>query len=166
MKRKSNAPTDEEIMEHANVPVWLAASAIGWSSCTLASALQQGRVPFGFAVQNDDTGTWAYNINPAGLIRYRHGEFQGMGMRELTEIWSDIANSIVDAKLESARVMAAAVTGAGDVGIMAGTVAVKPSSGSPTASETSVVPQPCTALASSAMRRRSNSCAASSGPSL
>lgn len=112
MKRKSNTPTDEEIMEHANVPVWLAASAIGWSSCTLASALQQGRVPFGFAVQNDDTGTWAYNINPAGLIRYRHGEFQAMGMRELKEIWSDIANSIVDAKLESARVMAAAVTGA------------------------------------------------------
>ena len=63
-------------------------------------------------MQNDDTGTWAYNINPAGLIRYRHGEFQAMGMRELKEIWSDIANSIVDAKLESARVMAAAVTGA------------------------------------------------------
>lgn len=35
-----------------------------------------------------------------------------MGMRELKEIWSDIANSIVDAKLESARAMAAAVTGA------------------------------------------------------
>ena len=36
----------------------------------------------------------------------------------------------------------AAVIGAGLDGIMAGTVAARPSSGSPTASDTSVVPQP------------------------
>ena len=112
MKRKPTEPTDAEILAHVNVPVMLAAAAIGWSPQSLYYALQENRVPFGFAVQNAETGTWAYNINPAGLLRYRHGECQVIGMRELKEIWCDIANEIVDAKLEAARALTAAVASA------------------------------------------------------
>ena len=56
----------------------------------------------------------------------------------------------------------AAVTGAGLDGIMAGTVAEKPKSGSPTASDTSVVPQPWTVLESSATLLRKSKSALSS----
>ena len=60
----------------------------------------------------------------------------------------------------------AAVTGAGLDGIMAGKVAVRPSKGSPMASDTSDVPQPCTALESSATLRRSSKCVSCSDLSL
>lgn len=91
MPRKRESPvavTDEELLKHANVPVYLAAQSIGWSSCTLHYALQEGRAPFGFAsCHENEEGkiVWAYNISPKLLIAYREGKLASIGLKELVK---------------------------------------------------------------------------------
>ena len=96
MPRKRETPefiTDEELLRHANVPVYLAAQATGWGTSTLYYALQDGRAPFGFASSHETGGdgklAWSYNISPKMLIAYRNGSLPYMGLKELTKLLSD-----------------------------------------------------------------------------
>lgn len=107
MPRKMTAqtPTDEEIMAYNNVPVEVAAKYIGWSSCTLTWALQQERAPFGMAAQtgtNEKTGrpTWAYNISPGLLVKYKHGELQAWRLNEVLKLAADGIEQVLDARME------------------------------------------------------------------
>ena len=67
MPRKRAAPvevTDEEILQYANVPVYIAAQYIGWSTSTLYYALQDGRAPFGIPSCHENANgetCWTYN---------------------------------------------------------------------------------------------------------
>lgn len=94
-RRRQEPPqvSDEEILRHANVPVYLAAQAIGWGTTTLYYALQEGRAPFGFASCHETGGdgklAWSYNISPKMLIAYRNGSLPYMGLKELTKLLSD-----------------------------------------------------------------------------
>lgn len=91
MPRRRESPvvvTDEELLKHANVPVYLAAQSIGWSTCTLYYALQDGRAPFGFAsCHENEEGkiVWTYNISPKLLIAYREGTLKSVGLKELVK---------------------------------------------------------------------------------
>lgn len=88
MPRRTNAapPSDDEIMAYLNVPYAVAAKYIGWSDVSLRYALQEQRAPFGMAAQNPETGTWSYNIMPAALIKYRHGELEYYRLNDLIKI--------------------------------------------------------------------------------
>lgn len=101
--------TDEEILQFQNVPVGIAAAAIGWSTPTMYIALQENRAPFGFAVKNEKTNSWTYNVSPAGLIKYRKGELQTLSLPGLKEMWADVANQVVSAKLQGVEALVAAV---------------------------------------------------------
>lgn len=92
MPKKRDKPvaiTEAEILEHANVPVYLAAKYIGWSTATLYYALRDGRAPFGFASchENEQAETvWTYNICPRLLIGYKNGTLPCMGLHELVRL--------------------------------------------------------------------------------
>lgn len=85
-KTERPAPTDEEILGMDNVPADTAARYIGWSSPTIYRALREERAPFGFAVHNEDTDTWTYNISPGLLVRYKRGDLPTYRLRELEEV--------------------------------------------------------------------------------
>ena len=70
------AVTDQDILSCDNVPVELAARYLGSSTATLYEALQDERVPFGWAVQRNSH--WSYNISPGALVRYKR---EGLPMR-------------------------------------------------------------------------------------
>ena len=92
MPRKRAAPvevTDEEILQYANVPVYIAAQYIGWSTSTLYYALQDGRAPFGFASCHENANgetCWTYNISARLLIAYRAGTLPYMGLSALVKL--------------------------------------------------------------------------------
>ncbi|NBI83966.1 hypothetical protein D3Z48_18230 [Clostridiaceae bacterium] len=93
-RRRQEPPqvSDEEILRHANVPVYLAAQAIGWGTTTLYYALQDGRAPFGFAScheTREDKMAWAYNISAEALVAYKHGKLPYMGLKDLTKLLFD-----------------------------------------------------------------------------
>lgn len=98
-KSTTKPPTDEEILSYDNVPAYIAAKYIGWSTPTLYSALQQERAPFGFAVQNPEAGTWTYNISPGLLKNYKHGELPTYRLREVINLAADGIEQILDLKL-------------------------------------------------------------------
>ena len=92
MPRKRAEPvtiTEEQILQYANVPVYVAAQYIGWSTTTMYYALRDGRAPFGFASchenEQDETG-WAYNICPRLLVGYKNGTLPCMGLHELVKL--------------------------------------------------------------------------------
>ena len=102
MRKNTSPPTSkEEISNYDNVPVALAAKYIGWSSPTLYRALQEGRAPFGFAVAN--SGSWAYNISPGLLIRYKGGDLQTYRLKEVEEIAVDAIRRLLEERLSAAR---------------------------------------------------------------
>lgn len=102
MKRTAVTPPSEEtVMSYANVPVNVAAPFVGWSTTTLYAALQQGRAPFGFAVENEEKGSWAYNISPGGLIRYKRDGCPMIRLDELREFMADSAKEVLDAKVST-----------------------------------------------------------------
>ncbi|MCQ5029636.1 hypothetical protein NE547_08810 [Flavonifractor sp. DFI.6.63] len=102
MKRTAAPPPSEEtVMSYANVPVEVAAPFVGWSTTTLYAALQQGRAPFGFAVENEAKGSWAYNISPGGLIRYKRDGCPMIRLGELREFMADSAKEVLDAKVST-----------------------------------------------------------------
>lgn len=90
-------PTDEDILSQDNVPVEMAARYLGSGSNTLYEALQEERVPFGWAVRR--SGHWAYNISPGALVRYKR---EGLPMYKLADIQAILADEVVrlvDSKL-------------------------------------------------------------------
>ncbi|MEL4859793.1 hypothetical protein AAEU42_00925 [Pseudoflavonifractor phocaeensis] len=95
-------PGDEEIRAFENVPVDLAARYIGWSTPTIYRALQEGRAPFGFAVKCAG-GSWAYNISPGLLMKYKQGDLPTYRLREVEEIAVDGITRILDEKLGALR---------------------------------------------------------------
>ncbi len=100
MKKRETPPIGEkEILSHSNVPVYLAAQFIGWSTPTLYRALQEQRAPFGFGVQNQETGSWAYNISPGLLVKYKRGDLPTYKLREVEELAVDGIERIVNERL-------------------------------------------------------------------
>ena len=69
-KTKSDqTPKDEEILSYTNVPVSVAAAYLGISSQTVRDGLSQRIAPYGYAIQNQQTGTWTFHISPGALDR-------------------------------------------------------------------------------------------------
>lgn len=60
-------------MKMKNVTPLVAGQYLGMNQQTIRYALQQNRVPFGFATQNPETGRWSYHISPGKLIAYQDG---------------------------------------------------------------------------------------------
>ncbi len=104
MAKKSTKPTPtrEEILSYDNVPYAVAAKYIGWSDATLRNALQQGRTPFGCAAKNLETGTWAYNVSPGLLVKYKEGELQAWNVQDVLNLAADGIRQVLDAQLEAA----------------------------------------------------------------
>lgn len=90
-------PTDEEILAQDNVPVEMAARYLGSGSNTLYEALQEERVPFGWAVRR--SGHWAYNISPGALVRYKREGLPMYKLRDIQSILGEEVIRLVDAKL-------------------------------------------------------------------
>lgn len=93
------SPTDEEILQYQDVPIPVASKYIAMSTTTLSRALQTGRAPFGFAVQNPKTQSWSYNISPGGLVKYKHEGGQIMGLNCMMDILVNMTEQILTAKL-------------------------------------------------------------------
>lgn len=78
-------PTDAEILAHGtNVPASVAARYLGIAVNTLYYALQDERAPFGFAIRSP-LGTWAYQISPEALVKYKHGDLPIWRLKELQD---------------------------------------------------------------------------------
>ena len=101
--RPVQVPTDEEILNYANVPVTVAATYIGASTATLYEALQDERAPFGFAVRRE--GQWAYNISPGALVRYKREGLPMYRLREIQDIAAEGIQRLLDQKQEALRQM-------------------------------------------------------------
>lgn len=106
MPRISNAatPTEQDILGYNNVPLEVAAKYIGWSSATIRKALIQERAPFGVAVQtgaNGKTGrpSYAYNISPGALVRYKNGELPTWRLNEVIKLAADGIEEILDRRM-------------------------------------------------------------------
>lgn len=95
----ADVPSEGDILRYNNVPVELAAKFIGWSDVTIRYALQEERAPFGIAAQNPKTGTWAYNISPGLLIKYKNGELQAYKLKDLSQILADHAERIIETRV-------------------------------------------------------------------
>lgn len=93
------APTPEEILTYDNVLPEVAARFIGWSSTTICRALQQERAPFGMATINPETNTWAYNISPGLLIKYKNGELPTYRLKEVINLASEGVEQVINQKL-------------------------------------------------------------------
>ena len=100
-------PTDEEILSYTNVPYALAAKYIGWSDLTIRYALQEERAPFGIAARNPKTDTWAYNISPKALVKYKHGEIEHYRLNELVKRITDAVTEDISIRLTTMRDMEA-----------------------------------------------------------
>ncbi len=109
MPRRSTAPlpTDEVILRYANVPLNLAAKYIGWSNTTIRYALQEERAPFGIAARNPNTDTWAYNISPEALVKYKHGELEHYRLNDLVKCITNAVTEDIKIRLSSMREMEA-----------------------------------------------------------
>jgi hypothetical protein len=64
--------TDLDILIMDNVLPTAAAAYIGKTPVFIRLGLQQGRLPFGVAVQNR-SGKWSYHISPGLLVAYKRG---------------------------------------------------------------------------------------------
>lgn len=105
MAKKSTKPipTEQQILEYDNVPYTLAARFIGWSDVSVRYALQEHRAPFGIAAQNPETKTWAYNISPGALVRYKRGELEYFTLNTLIGSAASAIQSELDRRLTLAR---------------------------------------------------------------
>lgn len=86
-------------MAYDNVPPEIAARFIGWSSSTICRALHEERAPFGFAIKNHQTGTWAYNISPGLLIKYKNGELPTYRLKEVIDLAAEGVEQVINKKL-------------------------------------------------------------------
>ena len=90
-------PTDQEILACDNVPVEMAARYLGSSTATLYEALQDERVPFGWAVQRNSN--WAYNISPGALVRYKREGLPMYKLKDVSEIICEDVNRLIDQRM-------------------------------------------------------------------
>lgn len=97
--RTVEVPTDEEILSYDSVPPEVASKYIRMSTPTIYAGLRQGRVPFGFAVENEETGTWTYNISPGGLVKYKHEGNPIIRLGDLRDVLTEYIKEYTDAKL-------------------------------------------------------------------
>ena len=85
MKRAEKPrPTDEQILSYDNVPVYIAARYTGQGQSTLSFALQKGLAPFGYAVECN--GSWAYNISPGLLMKYKRGDLPTYRLEDVQQL--------------------------------------------------------------------------------
>lgn len=105
MPKRSTAPrpTDEEILQYDNVPPQVAGLYLGNSSTTIIRALQQGRVPFGWAALNEDTGTYTYNISPGGLVEYKHHGGSPVDLSLMQALMREAVDRILAERLSGVR---------------------------------------------------------------
>lgn len=99
IKREITPPTDKEILAYTSVPPDVAGRYINMSTPTIYAGLQQDRVPFGFAVENPETGTWTYNISPGGLVKYKQEGKPIIRLGDLREVITDFVKDYLDARL-------------------------------------------------------------------
>lgn len=98
-------PTDAEILKYKNVPVDVAARYIGWSSVTITNALKQERAPFGFSSQNPNTGSFAYNISPGLLVKYKNGDLPTYKLKEVIKLAADGVEEVLNTKLRGIQTL-------------------------------------------------------------
>ena len=102
-KRKPDKPTVEDIRKFDNVPVEVAAKFCGTSSKTLYEGLRYQLCPFGWAVKNPETESWAYLIPPERLIRYQNGEMTDYKLEQIIRLAADGVDQVVKAHLANAQ---------------------------------------------------------------
>lgn len=95
--RNLNIPSDQEILALDNVPVETAARYLGSSTATLYEALQDERVPFGWAVQHNSH--WSYNISPGALVRYKREGLPMYRLKDVSEIICEDVNRLIDQRM-------------------------------------------------------------------
>ncbi len=95
--RELTIPSDQEILACDNVPVELAARYLGSSTATLYEALQDERVPFGWAVQRNSH--WSYNISPGALVRYKREGLPMYRLKDVSEIICEDVNRLIDQRM-------------------------------------------------------------------
>ena len=95
--RNLNIPSDQEILALDNVPVETAARYLGSSTATPYEALQDERVPFGWAVQHNSH--WSYNISPGALVRYKREGLPMYRLKDVSEIICEDVNRLIDQRM-------------------------------------------------------------------
>ena len=102
--RNLNIPSDQEILaleipstQPAVVLVEPAARYLGSSTATLYEALQDERVPFGWAVQHNSH--WSYNISPGALVRYKREGLPMYRLKDVSEIICEDVNRLIDQRM-------------------------------------------------------------------
>lgn len=96
-------PSDKEILGYSNVPVTVAAKYVGSSSTTIMWALQEERAPYGYATQNPKTGTWAYNISPGALVKYKKGELPVWKIKEIVAMAAEGVEKVLDTRMAATQ---------------------------------------------------------------
>lgn len=112
----STTPTEQDILSYNNVPLDVAAKYIGWSSSTITKALIQERAPFGVAVQTGVNGksgrpSYAYNISPGALIKYKNGELPTWRLNEVLKLAADGIEDILDRRMDAVAELFTSRTG-------------------------------------------------------
>ena len=98
-KKNSEVPTDKEILAMESVPTNVAGLYIGMSATTLTNALRQQRAPFGFAVRNEELGTWAYNISPGLLVAYKRGTLPAYQLKDIINLAAEGVDRVIEARM-------------------------------------------------------------------
>lgn len=94
-------PTDEQIMAYTNVPIEIAGRYIGWGHSAVRYALREGRAPFGFAAEGENT--WYYNVSPGLLVKYKRGELPAYRMEDLQNFAIEGIERLIEVRMEAAR---------------------------------------------------------------
>ena len=63
----------------------------------LYEALQDERVPFGWAVQHNSH--WSYNISPGALVRYKREGLPMYRLKDVSEIICEDVNRLIDQRM-------------------------------------------------------------------
>lgn len=71
-------PTEEFLLQKGLISLNEASAYLHTSSRRLGRAIQEGRVPFAFAVRSD-SGTWSYTIPAPRVICWKHATDLGGG---------------------------------------------------------------------------------------
>lgn len=107
--RVIDTPTDDAILQYDNVPVETAARYLGSSTATLYEALQDERVPFGWAVHRN--AQWAYHISPGALVRYKREGLPLYKLKDVSDIVCGDVERLIDKKMEVLSAVFQAVGG-------------------------------------------------------
>lgn len=100
--KSEKTPTEDMIRLYDNVPVSVAAAYLGCGPVIVQNALQQRRAPYGYAVENQEKGTWRYQISPGALVRFKSGELPMWPLSDLLEQIADGIDGIVSLRTKAA----------------------------------------------------------------